>query len=318
MRGKGFIAALVLVLAGCGSVADEEGESAPSRTGTRDTPTASEENPAVPPATASPATPTGAVEDTTVFPSETGSSNGSMSDSQDDSSDGSEPEMNEAPTVEPEETSSAQDSGAMGLKVASSNPGFLIGDRFTVDGEVYRRLVMPDDYENIVQDSVLSDSDLTIPEEDVIDALLVTGRFAGEELATSELAFDYSEENARAWLEEHADLFVQPDLVEAGLLDTESPNNSLALLYTNNGWDRGVPERVARVQNLHVELADIEQDGQNLTITHSVSFEAKVDGAGGLDGTFVEKTRLTATYEVTQVDGEWKIADYTTSWQTRY
>lgn len=202
--------------------------------------------------------------------------------------------------------------------LAPFNPGFRLGDEFTNDHGTFRRLIMPDDYQGIYAPDIVSGADVDVPADELQEALLLTGRFAAEELATSELAFDYSADGAETWLDDHEDLFLYPERARAGLLDTVKPNQSLALLYTDNGWDRGKPERLSRFQNLSVELVALEVEGDQLTISHLVAFDARVWGPGGVEGAFVEKTRLHATYTVERVDGQWKIADYETVWDTSY
>lgn len=202
--------------------------------------------------------------------------------------------------------------------IAPFNPGFRLGEEFANDDGTFRRLIMPDDYEGIYSPDIVSEADVGVSADELEEALLLTGRFAAEELATSELAFDYSVGGAEAWFDEHEDLFLYPDRARTGLLTTGEPNQSLALLYTDNGWDRGKPERFGRFQNLSVELVALEEEGDQLTISHLVAFDARVWGPGGVEGAFIEKTLLHATYTVEKVDGQWKIADYETIWDTRY
>lgn len=271
MRARLLLVASILVLAGCGSVAEEEAVDQSVLVEPSDTPTATPPLGLVP------------------------------SDS--DSGDASE-----------NEPDPSTDGAMAGLPQAPDNPGFHLGPEFTNDNGTYTRLVMAEGYEDIGD----TPADLTASEEDVEEAIVFTGRFAAEELATSELAFDYSTEGAQAWFDEHEDLFAHPERARSGLLNTDEPNQSLALLYTDNGWDRGIPITPTRVQNLTVELLAVAEEGDQLTISHLVTFDAEVASPGGLSGTFTEKTRLHATYTVEKADGQWKIADYETTWDTRY
>ena len=224
-----------------------------------------------------------------------------------------------APTPDsPQDNGTAHDELSMdaGMPSDPDNPGFRRGPAFANDDGTFYRIIMPDDYEGIDDSDVVSDAALDVSGSELAEALLLTGRFAAEELAGSELAFNYTAEGAEAWLNASSDLFVYPDRVAAGLLGPES--SSLALLYTDNGWERGTPSQASRIQGLDVTLVSVTQDGDQLTITYDVSFEAEVTGTAGLDGPFTEKTRISAVYTVERVDGTWKIADYETSWSTEY
>ncbi len=215
-------------------------------------------------------------------------------------------------------SSSAESHEAQGYQAAPFNRGFLLAEEFTNSRGTFRRLRMPDQYEGIFSPDVVSRADIDTPDDDLDEALLFTGRFAAEELATSELAFNYTVEGADEWFAKHEHIFRHPERARAGLLNTDEPNQSLALLYTDNGWDRGTPERTGRVQNMTVELVGLNSEGDQLVISHLITFDARVWGPGGVDGAFIEKTRLHATYTVEDVDGAWVIADYETVWDTRY
>lgn len=312
MRVRSLLLVSALILAGCGSVVDESvGTGTPS-----DEPRAVQTDaPSDPPAPGASGLPD-ADEDSfgIIQPddrptlgreeesSDSGLSDSSESPSDSDSNNG-EPSMGAAMS---------------GMPTDPDNPGFRMGPTFTNEDGTFHRVVMPDSYDKISDTVITNNPDLTVSTAELDEALIFTGRFAAEELAGSELAFDYTTDGAKAWLDDHRDLFIHPDRVEAGLLDTESPSQSLALLYTDNGWDRGVPEQPSRIQNLEVQLVSVIQDGDQLVISHLVTFDAEVSGTGGLSGTFTEQTRIHATYTVEQVDGRWKIADYETTWDTRY
>lgn len=316
MRVRMMMLASVLILAGCGSVVDEEsGAAAPNAEPTQSETPADIQAPG-------------------------------SSDSSDEDMDGfgilPEPQPEERPTLGREPESSDSDSenpqdsaesptedgskngepsmgAAMsGLPNDPDNTGFRLGPTFTNEFGTFHRIVMPDSYDRVRDPVIVAGADVSVSDAELLEALVLTGRFASEELAASELAFDYTTEGAQAWLEDHSNIFVYPQLVEAGLLDTDSPNQSLAVLYTDNGWQRGVPEQPSRIQDLEVQLVSVVQDGDQLVISHLVTFQAEVSGTGGLSGTFTEQTRIHATYTVEQVDGQWKIADYDTTWDTRY
>lgn len=193
------------------------------------------------------------------------------------------------------------------------NPGFSIGP---ATGNSFHRLLL--DTADVVPDQSILQVGEHLTDSDIREAVTMTSRFAAEELATSELAFDYTTEGAQQWLDEHAELFLSPDLIRSALLGETDTNDSLALLYTDHGWDRGVPVNASRVQNLQVILTSVTWEQDVLSLTYSVTFEAEVTGAGGLDTRAIEQTRLQPTYRLRQIAGQWKIEDYATRWQTTY
>ena len=320
MRARMLMLTAALILAGCGSVVDEEtGSTAPNAAPTQS------ESPADILAPGSSDSPLDLSDDDTdgfgILPEpqpEETPTLGREPESSDSDSEGPQ-DSGESPTEDRSKNGEPSMGAAMsGLPTDPANPGFRLGPTFTNENGTFHRIVMPDSYDRIRDSVIVSGADVSVSGTELVEALVLTGRFAAEELAASELAFDYTTEGAKAWLEDHSSIFVYPELVEAGLLDTDSPNQSLAVLYTDNGWDRGAPENPSRIQNLAVQLVSVKQDGDQLVISHLVTFEAEVSGTGGLSGTFTEQTRIHATYTVEQVDGRWKIADYETTWDTRY
>lgn len=206
-----------------------------------------------------------------------------------------------------------------------ANPGFLVGPSFVdSEGHTYRTLVMEE------SNSVLSiDASILAPElekkydsRSLHEAVSVTARFAAEELATSSLAFDYSTEGANDWWDENKQLFTPgaEDVVFPALRSTEGPEtqNSRALLYSNNGWDRGTPLTETRVENLTVTLESITPVDHGLKLTYVVRFTAPVLDPDGTDGEFTERTTLWTEYTVVDSDGQWLIGSYNTQWQTSY
>lgn len=307
MRIRSIAIIATLALAGCGSVTEDQGTkvtsgeqtttSAPSSTPTGEAAEGTEDSGDTE-FELGIREPEGAVDEAT--PNSPDSDAGLSREPADDAEDSSDPK------------------GGAGLKLAPANPGFLLGEEFTVGDETFQRLVLPDDYNIDTFNTLIEHSNFTLADEDVLDAIYFTTRFATEELATSELAFNYTEESAKAWMDDHAHIFVHPGLAEQGLLNTENPNDSLALLYTNNGWDRGNPQTKSRVMNLEANILSLDETNDSLVIIHKVKFESTVSGLADFEGSFIEETKLVATYEVQQVDGEWKIADYSTSWETEY
>lgn len=296
----------VLVLAGCGSVTDErapESETTMEQTGA---PSEQETQATAPPAADAP-------EESESLGSNGSAVDGAIPEATATEDAGETTEQGDSP-----EENTAGEHGGAGLQLAPANPGFLIGDEFTVGDRTHKRLVMPDDYNADMFATLVENSKLQVTDDEALEAIVLSTRFASEELATSELAFNYTEEGARQWLDEHSDLFVNPDLVAQALLDTENTNDSLALLYTNNGWDRGTPESTTRFMNLEANILSLQDNGENLIIIQKVTFESRVSGIEGFDGTFTEETELVTTYEMQMVEGDWKIASYNTTWQTNY
>lgn len=315
MRVRLLLLAFVLVLGGCGSVIEE---SADTDSSADETVRSCSENPTD--------APTSEPEESSDGESHDGAIDTFGILPEDELESGSPPssealgnEERDVPDSDSESDGEPPMGAALsGLPSDPDNPGFRIGPTFSTDDGTFHRLIMADDYDRIADPVIINQEELTVPADELHDALVFTGRFAAEELATSELAFDYTDDGADAWFEDHEDSFVHPDRARAGLLSSDNPRQSLALLYTDNGWNRGVPEHPARVQDLAVQVVSVEQDGPQLLISHLVTFNADVSGTADLSGTFTEKTRVHATYTVEQVDGEWKIADYETSWDTRY
>lgn len=306
MRIRSIAIIAVLALAGCGSVTEDQAGDVASDDQTVPTTPGS-----------TPSSDSSAAEESAGTEFELGirdpdSAAGEVAPTSPDSDAG----LSREPADDAEDSSDRK--GGAGLKPAPANPGFLLGEEFTVGEETFERLVLPDDYNIDTFNTLIENRNFTMADEDVLDAIYFTTRFATEELATSELAFNYTEEGAKAWMDEHADIFVHPELAEQGLLNTENPNDSLALLYTNNGWDRGNPQTKSRVMNLEVNILSLDETSDSLVIIHKVEFESTVSGLADFEGSFIEETKLVATYEVQQVDGEWKIADYSTSWETEY
>ena len=206
-----------------------------------------------------------------------------------------------------------------------ANPGFLVGPAFVDSGgATYRRLVMAENNPVLTIDKALITPELEseFGAESLREAVSVTARFAAEELATSFLAFDYTVEGADLWWGDNEDAFTSgaPDVVLPALRATEGPDvlNSRALLYTNNGWDRGTPLTETRVEDLSVELESMTATDEGLALNYVVRFVAPVDGPDGTNGEYTERTTLWADYTVVETDGRWLIGSYSTQWQTSY
>lgn len=205
-----------------------------------------------------------------------------------------------------------------------ANPGFHVGPEFTTKHGTYHRILLPDDHpvrtldESVATDEVL---DAYTPEQ-LSAALSVTSEFAVQELVTSQLAFDFTPQRARDWWKTHGSTFAPgaEDIVLPVFAsnDPDYVDDSRALLYSNNGWDRGIPTSSSQVENLEIGTTSMTMTDDGLTITHLVSFDAPVRNPDGTEGTFVEHTGLAATYSLVLVDGQWKIGSYTTRWQTSY
>lgn len=172
-------------------------------------------------------------------------------------------------------------------------------------------------------------------EEELFEAQKIASKFAIEQGVDSELVYDYSEENAQKWLNEHkdqisdkyyddisADVLNKKGNVRPALIDSDAGSGSMddQGQLIDGSWYRGEPDNDGgiRYTEIDAELVSVEYLGADgtpsLSFTYDISTVSPVKvpekNEDQYPGKYVENRDLDFTYGFEQENGKWVLSGY--------